>query len=154
MNRLQQEAAAKAVGMSREELAGTLVRAEALKSMSGEQAELAKRAFDLRVKDVGLEQAQSELADGKLKDMMSQQSIQERFNQTVEKLKEIFVSLVAPLMPVLDIFAQILKPVGMIAGFIGKITGGIGFLIGPLVTIYGIFKGMQLVTKGMAIAQA
>ncbi len=154
MNRLQQEAAAKAVGMTREELAGTLVRAEALKSMSGEQAEKAKEAFDARVKEVGLEQAQKEIKEGQLQKMMQQQSIQERFNQSIEKLKEVFVSLLAPLMPVLDIFAQILKPVGMIAGFIGKITGGIGFLIGPLVTIYGIFKGMQLITKGMVIAQA
>jgi galactitol-specific phosphotransferase system IIB component len=153
MNRIQQEAAAKAVGMSREELAGTLVKAEALKSMSGEQAELAKRAFDNRVKEVGLEQAQSELKKGQLDKMMAQQSIQERFNQSIEKLKEIFISLVSPLMPVLDIFAEILKPVGMIAGFIGQITKEIGFLIGPLVTIYGIFKGMQLLTKGMVIAQ-
>jgi hypothetical protein len=122
MNRLQQEAAAKAVGMTREELAGTLVRAEALKSMSGEQAEKAKQAFDTRVKEVGLEQAQKELKEGQLQKMMEQQSIQERFNQSIEKLKEVFVSLLAPLMPVLDIFAMILKPIGAIAGVIGQIV--------------------------------
>lgn len=122
MNRIQQEAAAKAVGMSREELAGTLVRAEALKSMSGEQAEKAKEAFDARVKEVGLEQAQKEIKEGQLQKMMQQQSIQERFNQSIEKLKEVFVSLLAPLMPVLDIFAMILKPIGAIAGVIGQIV--------------------------------
>jgi hypothetical protein len=122
MNRIQQEAAAKAVGMTREELAGTLVRAEALKSMSGEQAEKAKQAFDTRVKEVGLEQAQKELKEGQLQKMMEQQSIQERFNQSIEKLKEVFVSLLAPLMPVLDIFAMILKPIGAIAGVIGQIV--------------------------------
>ena len=124
MNRLQQEAAAKAVGMTREELAGILIRAQALKTMSSEQAELAKQAFDARVKDVGLEQAQKENADGKLKDMMAQQSIQDRFNQSIEKLKEIFVSLLSPLMPVLDIFTMILKPVGAIAGILGLIVKG------------------------------
>jgi hypothetical protein len=135
MNRIQQEAAAKAVGMSREELAGTLVKAEALKSMSGEQAELAKRAFDLRVKEVGLEQAQSELADGKLKDMMSQQSIQERFNQTVEKLKEIFVSLAGPILqivsPIIDLLIPALK--------------SIVFILSP---VFDMFKGISNILTG------
>jgi hypothetical protein len=138
MNRIQQEAAAKAVGMSREELAGTLVKAEALKSMSGEQAEFAKRAFDNRVKEVGLEQAQSELKEGQLNKMMAQQSIQERFNQTVEKLKEVFVSLVAPLMPVLDVMTSIL-------GVVGSIVNGITFLIGlgtKLGNVFGETKEM------------
>ena len=143
MNRLQQEAAAKAVGMTREELAGTLVRAEALKSMSGEQAEKAKEAFDARVKEVGLEQAQKEIKEGQLQKMMQQQSIQERFNQSIEKLKEIFVSLLAPLMPILDIFAMILKPVGIIAGFLGKI---INFL-SPGIALFTTWK---LLTSGIA----
>jgi hypothetical protein len=150
MNRIQQEAAAKAVGMTREELAGTLVRAEALKSMSGEQAEKAKQAFDTRVKEVGLEQAQKELKDGQLQKMMEQQSIQERFNQSIEKLKEVFVSLLAPLMPVLDIFAMILKPVGMIAGFIGEITGGLGKMLSYADKIVGVF----LIYKGIQMASA
>ena len=135
MNRLQQEAAAKAVGMSREELAGTLVKAEALKSMSGEQAELAKRAFDLRVKDVGLEQAQSELANGKLKDMMSQQSIQERFSQTIEKLKEVFISLAGPILqivsPIIDLLIPALK--------------SIVFILSP---VFDIFKGISGILTG------
>jgi len=149
MNRLQQEAAAKAVGMSREELAGTLVRAEALKSMSGEQAEKAKEAFDARVKEVGLEKAQKELANGKLKDMMSQQSIQDRFNQSIEKLKEIFVSLVAPLMPVVDAFAGILKVVGPIASILGMIVKGaitpfaegIKYIYDSVSGLIGLFTG-------------
>jgi hypothetical protein len=149
MNRIQQEAAAKAVGMTREELAGTLVRAEALKSMSGEQAEKAKQAFDTRVKEVGLEQAQKELKDGQLQKMMEQQSIQERFNQSIEKLKEVFVSLLAPLMPVLDIFAMILKPVGALAGILGTIvkysimpiTEGFQYIYDSISGLIGIFTG-------------
>lgn len=151
MNRLQQEAAAKAVGMSREELAGTLIRAQALKTMSGEQAELAKQAFDARVKDVGLEQAQKENADGKLKDMMAQQSIQERFNKTIEKLKEIFVSLLSPLMPILDIFAMILKPVGAIVGLLGSMMKYLTPVLGALGIYLAISKAI-LITKGLIIA--
>jgi hypothetical protein len=135
MNRLQQEAAAKAVGMTREELAGTLIRAQALQTMSSEQAELAKRAFDARVKEVGLEQAQKENADGKLKDMMSQQSIQERFNQTVEKLKEIFISLAGPILqivsPIIDLLIPALK--------------SIVFILSP---VFDIFKGISGILTG------
>jgi hypothetical protein len=150
MNRLQQEAAAKAVGMSREELAKTLTDQEALKGLSGKQAENAKAALEAaRARGMSEEDIKKQGING----LMKQQDLQERFNQSIEKLKEIFVSLLSPLMPVLDIFALILKPVGAIAGFIGKIVGGVGFLIGPLMTIYGIFKGMQLLTKGIAVAQ-
>jgi hypothetical protein len=150
MNRIQQEAAAKAVGMSREELAGTLVRAEALKSMSGEQAEKAKEAFDARVKEVGLEKAQKELKDGQLQKMMQQQSIQERFTQSIEKLKELFISLVAPLMPVLDIFTAILKPVGMIVGFLGSMVKFLSPILVGLGTFLAISKAI-LVTKNLII---
>ncbi len=74
--------------------------------------------------------------------LKQQQSVQERFNASIEKLKEIFVSLVQPLLPVLDLFAMILKPVGILAGligqvakFLGKITGG--FL--PFLLAYSTF---------------
>lgn len=117
MNRLQQEAAAKAVGMSREELAKTLTDQAALKGLSGEQAENAKAALQA-ARDRGM--SEEEIAKQGLKGLMSQQSMQERLLATVEKLKEVFVSLLEPLMPVLDILTAILKPIGSIVGLLGK----------------------------------
>lgn len=153
MNRIQQEAIAKSVGMSREELAATLVQEQALKTMSKDESEAAKRAFEARVKAVGLEKAQEEIKKGQLKDMMNSQSVQERFNQTIEKLKEVFVSLVTPLLPVLDIFMLILKPVGMIAGFLGRFSNFLSPVIGLMVTwkllTGSIGKGMGNILKSM-----
>lgn len=153
MNRIQQEAIAKSVGMSREELAATLVQEQALKTMSKDESEAAKRAFEARVKAVGLEKAQEEVRKGQLKDMMNSQSVQERFNQTIEKLKEVFVSLVTPLLPVLDIFMLILKPVGMIAGFLGRFSNFLSPVIGLMVTwkllTGSIGKGMGNILKSM-----
>jgi hypothetical protein len=153
MNRLQQEAIAKSVGMSREELAATLVQEQALKTMSKDQSEAAKRAFEARVKAVGLEKAQEEVRKGQLKDMMNSQSAQERFNQTIEKLKEVFVSLVTPLLPVLDIFMLILKPIGMIAGLLGRFSNFLSPVIGLMLTwkllTGSIGKGIGGILKSM-----
>jgi len=149
MNRIQQEAAAKAVGMSREELAATLTDQEALKGLSGKQAEDAKEALAAaRARGMTEEEIKKQGISGLLK----QQSIQERFNNTVEKLKEVFVSLLSPLMPVLDIFAAILKPVGMIAGFIGKIVGGVTGLVGWLLQSKAVLITISSLAAGLGVA--
>lgn len=165
MNRLQQEAAAKAVGMSREELAKTLTDQEALKGYSGKQAEDAKAALEA-ARARGMSEA--EIKKQGINGLMQQQSMQDRFNQSIEKLKEIFVSLVTPLMPVLDIFMMILKPINWIAtaigsvmSFLGQISGGIlpkiisGFIAFKLLTggigtnIAGIGKGLLGIGKNL-----
>jgi hypothetical protein len=166
MNRLQQEAAAKAVGMTREELAKTLTDQEALKGLSGKQAEDAKAALEAaRARGMSEADIKKQGIDG----LMKQQDMQERFNQSIEKLKEIFVSLISPLMPVLDIFMMILKPVNWIAtaigstmSFLGQISGGIlpklisGFIAFKLLTggigtnIAGIGKGLLNMGKSLA----
>jgi hypothetical protein len=174
MNRIQQEAAAKAVGMTREELAATLTDQEALKGLSGEQAKNAKAALDAaRARGMSEEEIKKQGIDG----LMAQQSMQERFNNSVEKLKEIFVSLLEPLIPVFDIFAAILKPVGALAGILGTIvkysimpitegfqyiydsvSGLIGLFTGAnkqlsvMQTIVGTIAGVYLAIKGYALA--
>jgi hypothetical protein len=142
MNRIQQEAYAKALGMSREEIAASLVESEALKNMTKDQAAAASNAFRARVAEVGLEKAQKELAEGKIQDMMHQQSMQERFNQSVEKLKEIFVTVADSMMPILNIFADILNVVGLIFKPLGAIMSWAQSIGGPLKTIMGILIGI------------
>jgi hypothetical protein len=158
MNRLEQEAYAKALGMSREDLAASLVESEALKNMTKDQAAAASSAFKARVADVGLEKAQKELAEGKLKDMMNQQSMQERFNQSVEKLKEIFVTVADAMMPILNIFAEILNVVGLIMKPIGWIISGLSSMapilagIGAAMgVVLGLMNTMWVKTQAIAI---
>lgn len=150
MNRIQQEAAAKAVGMSREELAGSLVEQESLGKIS-------KEAFANRVKEVGLDKAQKELKDGQFDKMMQQQSLQEKIVASVEKLKDLFVTLIQPLMPVLDTLSSILdlaglivKPFQMLSDLFGKIGEGISSILGPLGMVGKILKGLA----GIAVVYA
>ena len=91
MNRIQQEAAAKAVGMSREELATTLTDQAALKGLSGDKLKDAQAALNL-ARAQGM--TEDQIADKSIEDLMKQQSVQDKFNQAIEKLQDIIVNLV------------------------------------------------------------
>ncbi len=136
MNRLQQEAAAKAVGMSREELAKSLTDAEALKGLSGKQAEDAKVALDA-ARARGM--SEEEIAQQGIDNLMKQQSVQERMNKAVEKMKEIFVAIAEPILdiisPLADLATAILPP---ILGFLKPILGvfsSIAHIVGAIVRL-------------------
>ena len=154
MNRIQQEALAKAVGMSRDDLAKSLVDREASAKLGAKEGQSAQDRYNELVKSYGVEKASAMLGDEALARQFQQQSVQERFAQSIEKLKELFVSLVEPLMPVFDVFADIMGVVGPIVGVVGtllKYTIQWGkYLLIPL----GIMKGFQLVMTGIAATQA
>ena len=122
MNVLQQEALAKSVGMSREDLAKTLADQEVLTKLKAKEGETAQEAFNRKVKEVGLEKAKKELGDEALANQYAGQNISEKFSATMEKVKEIFISLAEPLLPVLEIFTDIFKIIGPIVGLIGKMV--------------------------------
>ena len=145
MNVLQQQALADAVGMSREELASSLYLQEQLAGLSDEEAKKAQADFDRRVAEVGLAKAQEELAQKGVQGLREQASAGERFAAVMEKLNEIFVMIVEPLMPLLDLLGtifglvgqlmRILKPVFDLVSFLGA---GLGDLIGSGI---GLFTG-------------
>ena len=109
MNRIQQEALAKAAGMTRDELAQSLMDREALSKLSAKEGETAKQAFDRLVQEVGMEEAKKRLGNEELARQYEQQSVQERFNQTVEKLKEVFTRIAEPLMEILDPIMEVVE---------------------------------------------
>jgi hypothetical protein len=108
MNVIQQEAVAKAMGMSREQMASMLLEQEAISKLSSLDGDTAKEKYENAVKLYGVEKANAMLGDETLAQQMESASMQDKFLQSVEKLKEVFVGLVQPLMPVLDAFAAIL----------------------------------------------
>ena len=124
MNRIQQEAFAKAVGMSREELANSLVEQEALQRVGAKTAEEAKAKYEEYRKTMTAEEAAAKLGDEALARQYEQQSVQERFNQAVEKLKDIFVSIAdGPISSILNAFATILSNSTAIKVIIGALGG-------------------------------
>jgi hypothetical protein len=130
MNVIQQEALAKAVGMTKDQLANTLMEREALLKI-GEGEKSAVEAYN-RLKKEGLsdDQIAKKLGDDKLAQQLKSQSVQERFAKAIEKLQDIFVTLADPLIPVLDAFANILTPIGLILKGLGSIKGLLPTIIG------------------------
>jgi len=149
MNRIQQEAMAKAVGMTADQLADTLVEQEALKAVGHSLNEDEQKAFETAKEKYGLEKASKMLQSGQLDGMVAQQSKQEEIAQQLEKIKETFVTMapailgmVDGLIGMLDVVNTILMPVRLLFDFFGYIGKGISNLIGPLGTVGKLFKGI------------
>ena len=118
MNAIQQEAIAKAAGLTKEQLAQSLIDREALQKLSGVEGKDAKEKFNNLVKQVGMEEAKKRLGNEQLANQFQQQSVQERFAQAVEKLKEIFVQIAEPVLafisPIANLVSTILPAVNML----------------------------------------
>jgi hypothetical protein len=145
MNRIQQEALAKSVGMSRDDLAKTLVEREALVGLSGEEAKAGKEAFDALVEKYDVETATQMIRDKGFKTLMDQQSVQERFNKGIEKLRELFVGLAQPILsivsPLIDLVTTVLP--------------AINFLLSPLVEGFSLIgKAANYLADGLKKGQA
>ena len=108
MNVIQQEAIAKAAGMTRNELADSLIDRESLAKLGVKEATTAQEAYN-KLKERGLSEAEiiKKLGDEKLAQQYEQQNVQDRFNNTVAKLKDIFVSLAEPILQIVSPFADL-----------------------------------------------
>jgi hypothetical protein len=160
MNVIQQEAVAKAMGMSREAMGGMLLEQEAISKLSqGDTEDNRKKLAMLKERGFSM-QAIAELGQEEFDRQLQSASIQDKFNASVEKLKEIFVGLVDPLLPVLDIFSNILSIVGLITKPIGAIfnyLSGWGSLWGGIAKALiaagmGAFLLTTSLTGGLAAA--
>ena len=118
MNVIQQEAIAKAAGLTRDELAQSLIESEALAKLSGVEGDNAKEKFDNLVKQVGMEKAKKQLGDDQLANQFAQQSIQERFNKGIEKLRDNLIGIAQPILdilsPLMDIVNWILPAINVL----------------------------------------
>jgi len=146
MNVIQQEALAKAAGMERDELAQSLMDKEAMAKMNGVEGANAKEKFDNLVKEVGMEKAKAQLGDEALANQFQQQSVQERFNEAIEKLKEIFIQIAEPVLaivsPLMDLVTSVLPVINMLLQPIMKAFQIIGSTVqGVVKLLKGDFKG-------------
>jgi hypothetical protein len=173
MNVIQQEAMAKAVGMTRDQLADSLIEREALAKMSMAEGETAlERYNDLKrqnktqaeiVKILGEETAEK----------LEQQSAQDKFNASVEKLREVFVQVMDAVAPIFDVLSSIVSTVLPAINLIlepirytfeaiaGVITGNLeglstmqtilGGIVAAITAGYVVYKG---IAKTMAIIKA
>jgi hypothetical protein len=155
MTVIEQEAIAKAMGMSKDIMGGMLMEQAAISALSSIDGKNAKEKYDNAVKLYGVEKANQMLGDDTLAQQMQSASIQERLVQTVEKLKEAFVSIAEPLMNIISPIVDILSPVlSGISQIVGYIVEGFKTLLPVLVPIAGILAVMYARTIALAIASA
>jgi hypothetical protein len=136
MNVIQQEALAKAMGMTSDQLADILFQQE----VQG------KTAKELRA-----------LGKDELADRLEAQDLQTKFNATVEKLQAIFVDVATALTPILEVLGHVFSLVGKIIKFldpfIGTLTGiAVGAATGglPGAVIGGIVGAVGDISKAAA----
>ena len=122
MNVIQQEALAKSVGLSSDQLS----------DMSMKQEMMGKSKKELLA-----------LGENELVQRLESQTIQDKFEASMIKLKALFTDLVTAILPIVQPFMDVLNIVGKIINFLSPIMGTItgiasGFAIGgPLGALIG-----------------
>jgi hypothetical protein len=143
MNTIQQKALAEAVGLTKEELAQSLINQQALTKLGGKDKDLQSAYNRLKKEGLSDDQIAKKLGDDKLAQQMKSQSIQERFNATIEKLQEIFVSVAEPILqivsPFMDLATTILPLVNVA---LTPITGTLKFLAESIQFSLGLIRGI------------
>jgi hypothetical protein len=160
MNVIQQEAIAKAIGLSREELATSLIEKESLAALNAKEGQTAQEAYEA-LKKQGLTQDEIIAKVGeKAAADLEQQSAQDKFNASVEKLKEIFTQVMDALAPVFstlsDIVAIVLPAMNFLLTPIINTFKGISdiitSIIDPTKSLGETLADMGPVTAGIALA--
>jgi hypothetical protein len=129
MNVKAQEALAKSVGMTRNDLADSLMQREALARIGMEDKTALEAYNELKKQNLSDEQIATKLGDKKLAAQLKSQSTQEKFAASMEKLQEIFVSIAEPILQIVSPFmdlATTILPLINIA--LIPITGAIKFI--------------------------
>lgn len=98
MNRIQQEEMAKAVGMSREELAKTLTEQEALKSISATSLEDAQEKYKLAVAEGREKEFLNQLGDESLAKQFQQMELAKQKEESEKVLLDMLQDQLAPTM--------------------------------------------------------
>ena len=152
MNVIQQEAIAKAIGMERNELAQSLIDKEALAKIGFKDAEAAKAKYEELRKTMTAEEAAAELGDAELAKQYEQQSNAEKFAQTMEHVKEIFISIVdGPLGQILTVISDVLSNTTALYSILGGLGG---LMIAKLIPAFGKLGALMRLAKMQGIGSA
>jgi hypothetical protein len=124
MNRIQQEATAKALGMSRQELSKSLLTQEAQANMTDEQLAAARGVSLEESKRIG---------------------IQERIEKAIQKVQLAFAPVLEALVPIVENALALINPFITVAGILGKALAVIVKFPPVLYTIQGIMAAIAAI---------
>ena len=156
LNVIQQEAIAKAAGLSKNELAQSLIDKESVLKMGQKEGTALEAYNKLKEKGLSTEQIAEQLGDEALARQYEQQSVSEKIAESVGKFKEIFVTMapaletVASLLgTIFDVVALILTPVQMLFDLFSYFGSAISNALGPLKEMGPVTQGIFKVLKGV-----
>jgi hypothetical protein len=178
MNRIQQDAIAKSVGMTREELASSLQEQESLKAIGAASLEDARAEYDTLVEKYGYQEAAKMLGDEQLAQQFQQQSIQEKLGAAqlkmadetmpamlsgLDKINANFEKMFNKVKEIFDMFGGMKLVLGVIGALlIGKLVkgiidfgAGIGNAIGVARKLFAVQKaeaGVEVVSNSFKMA--
>jgi len=145
MNRIQQDAIAKSVGMSREELATTLTNQEALKNISASSIEDAQEKYNLAVKENREKEFLNQLGDETLAKQFQQTSMQEEAANAQKQANDLLIQALGPLEDHKKSFKLILDSVI-------SIIKNFGVFKGLLIAVGALMASKLVINLGMAVA--
>ena len=150
MNRIEQEALAKAVGMGREELAQTLFTQEQLKGLAGEELALREKQINnLQAKGLSQDAIKAKLAKQSTNELKEQVSVQENLSATVSKLQDAFSKLAGPVLEVVSPIVDLLIPA--IAGISILLTPVMEMFTGIAGILTGSFKSLSGIEQVLGV---
>lgn len=121
MNVIQQEAIAKAAGLSRDELANSLIEKEALAKLNDKESKSLQEAYNkMKARGMTEAQIQAELGEQVNTQQLESQSLQDKYQATTQKVMDIFISMADPLLEIINIVRPIFGLFGKIAGYLGQ----------------------------------
>ena len=118
MNRIQQQALAKAMGMSREELGKMVLTKEAMANMSDDEIANAR--------GMTLEQSK-------------QMDIQAKIQKSMDRLAQAFAPILEAVVPIVEAFLSIIRPIAAVVGYVLKFKAVSIALTTVLAGIAGFF---------------
>ena len=158
MNVIQQEALAKAVGMTREGLAGSLIESESLAAMSAVEGKTALERYNNEIKAGKSKADMVNLLGEEAAAGLEAQSNQEKFNVMVEKLQATFTQIGDVLMPIFDLLGMMMEVVGLILTPVGMIVDGFMFIKNliaestpALITFGAVFTAILATQQAIAV---
>ena len=146
MDRIQKEAIAKAMGMSREEMADMLMEQQALQSLGKQNMDQVKEEYELARKQGKEKEFLAKLGSDELGQQLKSQSVQKRMADAQEK----FASAFEKLSPILE---AILTPIADFAGFLSSSEVAMNAIVKGALLLAGIkfanFMGLGKSLGGM-----
>ena len=151
LNVIQQESLAKAVGMTTDELTNSLREQQTLKELGVQDKQLIADKLELYKKtgdSIALQNLQADILSKTNGDILlkniSQASLQQKFEESMERIKEIFVSVASgPLITILNGLAKMFEHTALLKGLLIASGAALAFM-----------ATKAIVTAGASIAAA